>query len=85
MFTIKKQPVTQVVPITVWNEKKEKVITNIVIEPNEMNGLEKKSIADCLQTRPIDYNERLLQIIGILDNKQIEEINYALKVVFALR
>lgn len=81
----KKLPVIQVVPITVWNEKKEKVITNIVIEPNEMNGLEKKSIADCLQTRPIDYNERLLQIIGILDNKQIEEIKYALKVVFALR
>jgi len=55
-------PVIQVVPITAWNEKKSMIKTNVVIEPTETNGLTKKFVADCLQTRPIDHKLRLVRI-----------------------
>ena len=69
-------------PITSWSEKKALIKTNIEIEPSTINGLAKKSIADCLQTRPIDYKYRLVKIIGKLTSKQIEEIDEALAIVF---
>ena len=77
-------PVIQVVPITAWSEKKAKIITNIEIEPLETNGLTKKSIADCLQTRPIDYRFRLVNILGKLSTDNISKIDQALKIVFDL-
>jgi mRNA interferase MazF len=48
-------PVIQVVPITEWSAKKVQIKTNIELKPSQENGLAKKSIADCLQTRPIDH------------------------------
>lgn len=78
-------PVIQVVPITAWSEKKAQVRTNIEILPLPANGLTKKSIADCLQTRPIDHRMRLVKIRGRLDESQMREIDRALKIVFDLR
>lgn len=77
-------PVIQVVPITEWNEKKAKIKTNVEIIPSLINGLTKKSIADCLQTRPIDYSLRLVKIRGKLEDEIIVKINESLKIVFAL-
>ncbi|MBU0765517.1 MAG: type II toxin-antitoxin system PemK/MazF family toxin [Bacteroidetes bacterium] len=77
-------PVIQMVPITEYNDKKGRIITNVVIEPSNNNGLTKLSVADCLQTRPIDYRKRLMEIIGILSNNDILKINKALKIVFDL-
>ncbi len=77
-------PVVQVVPITEWNSKKAKIITNIEINPSTLNGLTKKSIADCLQTRPIDLRFRLRQIRGELESEIMLKIDEALKIVFAL-
>ncbi len=77
-------PVIQVVPITEWNAKKEKIKTNVVIRPSALNGLTKISIADCLQTRPIDRNIRLIDIRGELELDIIQQVNFALKIVFAL-
>ncbi|MFN8358063.1 MAG: type II toxin-antitoxin system PemK/MazF family toxin [Spirosomataceae bacterium] len=79
-----KVPVIQVVPITEWNEKKGAIITNVTIEPSAENGLIKKSIADCLQTRPVDYRQRLVNLRGKLDNESLIKIDQALKFVFAL-
>lgn len=42
------------------------------------------SIADCLQTRPIDRNIRLIDIRGELELDIIQQVNFALKMVFAL-
>jgi len=78
-------PVIQVVPLTGWNEKKERILTNVVIEPDTANSLSKKSVADCLQTRPIDHRFRLVQIRGELASGDIARIDEALKVVFALK
>jgi mRNA interferase MazF len=80
-----KVPVIQVVPVTAWNEKKSLIKTNVEIEPTESNGLTKKSIADCLQTRPVDYKLRLVKIRGRLSSELIERIDEALAIVFGIR
>lgn len=80
-----KVPVIQVVPITAWNERKGLIKTNVVISPSKENGLTKKSVADCLQTRPIDHRHRLVKIRGNLTRIDMEEISQALKVIFALK
>jgi mRNA interferase MazF len=77
-------PVVQVVPITGWTEKKSAIITNVVIDQTEDNGLRKRSVADCLQTRPIDHRLRLVRVRGSLEAQTMEEIDRALKAVFAL-
>jgi mRNA interferase MazF len=77
-------PVIQVVPITEWSEKKSLIKTNIELGPSKSNGLIKKSIADCLQTRPVDHRHRLVKIRGSLSPDKISEINQALKIVFEL-
>jgi mRNA interferase MazF len=80
-----KLPVIQVVPITEWNEKKGRILTNVTIEPTEKNGLSKKSVADCLQTRPIDNRQRLVGIKGKLEKDKIDVLDKALKIVFNLK
>ena len=77
-------PVIQVVPITAWSEKKDRIRTNVTLLPHLKNGLTKKSVADCLQTRPIDHRFRLVKIRGELSIEEMERIDGALKVVFAL-
>jgi mRNA interferase MazF len=80
-----KVPVIQVVPITAWNEKKGRIKTNVVISPAPKNGLTKKSVADCLQARPIDHRFRLVKVRGKLSNEEMEKMDEALKIVFALK
>jgi mRNA interferase MazF len=77
-------PVIQVVPVTAWNEKKGKIRSNVTIEPTIENNLTKISVADCLQTRPIDYKHRIVKIIGKLSSQKINEIDDAIKIVFGL-
>jgi len=79
-----KLSVIQVVPITAWSEKKALIKTNVEILPSSVNGLSKKSIADCLQTRPIDYRFRMVRVRGRLESSYILAIDKALKVVFDL-
>jgi len=77
-------PVIQVVPITAWNEKKSAIITNVTLMPSDKNGLTKQSIADCLQTRPIDHRHRLLRVRGQISAEELDQIDAALRIVFAL-
>jgi mRNA interferase MazF len=77
-------PVIQVVPITAWRAKKAKIATNVEINPSRSNGLSKKSVADCLQTRPIDHRHRVVRIRGELTHSKMNEIDQALKSVFEL-
>ena len=79
-----KVPVIQVVPITAWSSKKTRISTNVEIYPTKVNGLSKKSIADCLQTRPIAHRHRLSEFRGKLSSSKLEEIDHALKIVFEL-
>lgn len=77
-------PVIQVVPITGWTEKKGRIRTNIEIMPDKSNGLAKKSIADCLQTRPVDHRYRMAKIRGELASEEMDRIDEALRIVFGL-
>jgi mRNA interferase MazF len=78
-------PIIQVVPLTEWNEKKARILTNVEISPTTENGLTKLSIADCLQTRPIDHRMRLIKIRGNLTANDLQSIDSALKKVFDLK
>ena len=77
-------PVIQVVPVTAWSEKKACIVTNVEIVPSSHNGLTKKSVVDCLQTRPIDHHVRLVNIRGQLEDEVMAKIDDALKIVFDL-
>ncbi|MFO1420676.1 MAG: type II toxin-antitoxin system PemK/MazF family toxin [Candidatus Competibacteraceae bacterium] len=77
-------PIIQVVPVTEWSPKKAQIRTNVEIEPSPRNGLSKKSVADCLQTRPINHRVRLIKIRGELDQTTMQALDQALKIVFAL-
>jgi mRNA interferase MazF len=77
-------PVIQVVPITEWSEKKARIMTNVSLEPSSENGLSKRSIADCLQTRPIDYRQRMVRVRGMLSAEDLQEIDRSLLRVFGL-
>ncbi|MEZ4865524.1 MAG: type II toxin-antitoxin system PemK/MazF family toxin [Caldilineaceae bacterium] len=78
-------PVIQVVPLTEWSQKKSKITTNIEIHPTSQNGLSKLSLADCLQTRPIDYRYRLVRVRGEISKSDLQKIEQALKQIFDLR
>ena len=77
-------PVVQVIPVTEWSEKKARILTNCVLEPTAENGLEKRSVADCLQTRPIDWKSRFVRLRGHLSDSEIKALEKALRLVFAL-
>ena len=77
-------PVIQVVPLTAWSARKARIITNVDVVPSSRNGLTKKSVADCLQTRPIDHRARLVKVRGELEDEVMTKIDDALKIVFAL-
>ena len=77
-------PVIQVVPLTAWSARKARIITNVEIVPSSRNGLTKKSVADCLQTRPVDHRARLVKVRGELEDMVMTKIDDALKIVFAL-
>lgn len=79
-----KVPVIQVVPVTEWNARKARIKTNIEITPSPSNGLTKISIADCLQTRPVDHCQRLVKIRGELPPAKMVEIDQSLRIVFEL-
>lgn len=75
-------PVIQVVPITAWTDKKVKIYTNVELKSSKSSGISKKSIADCLQTRPIDSRYRIRKILGKLSQSKIQEIDKSLRIVF---
>lgn len=77
-------PIIQVVPLTAWSVRKAGIITNAEIVPSTNNGLTKKSVADCLQTRPIDHRARLVRVRGALEDGTVKKIDNALKIVFDL-
>lgn len=75
-------PVIQVVPLTAWSGRKARIITNVEIVPSCRNGLTKKSVADCLQTRPVDHRARFVNVRGELEDEDMAKIDDALKIVF---
>ena len=80
-----KLTVIQVVPITDWSSKKSRIVTNVTLISNQNNGLDKKSIADCLQTRPVDYTKRFVRKRGSISPQNLQKIDEALMMIFSLK
>lgn len=80
----RKVPVVQIVPLTAWSKRKAAIITNVTVEPSTGNGLSKRSVADCLQTRPIDRRHRIVALRGTLEPETMTHLDEALRIVFAL-
>ena len=80
-----KLTVIQVVPITGWSSQKDRILTNVTLIPDRDNGLDKKSIADCLQTRPVDYTKRFVRKRGKIDPQSLQKIDEALAIIFGLK
>jgi len=55
-----------------------------MLEPTTENGLTKYSVADCLQTRSVDYKERLVSVLGIVTDDDLKKIDKAIKIVFGI-
>jgi mRNA interferase MazF len=77
-------PLVQVVPLTAWSEKKARIITNVEIIPSPRNGLIKRSVADCIQSRPMDHRARCVNVRGEMEAAFMTQIDDALKIVFDL-
>ncbi len=77
-------PIIQVAPLTAWSAKKARIVTNVEISPTASNGCSKPSVADCLQTRPVDRRARLVRVRGTLAEADLQKIDEALKLVFSL-
>jgi mRNA interferase MazF len=77
-------PVIQIVPLTAWSEKKASIVTNVEVAPSPENALDKLSLADCLQTRPVDHRARLARVRGQVSPEVLRQVDQALKIVFSL-
>lgn len=79
-----RSPVILVVPVTGYSVKKAQITWMVKLDPSKENGLDKLSLADCLQVRSIDHNHRLTQIRGLLSETEMNEIDKKLKLVLDL-
>lgn len=69
-----------VVPITRWNPLWDNNPFFINLEPNLMNGLKKRSVADCFQIRAISHN-RFSEKIGEISVDEIGMIKKAIALI----
>ena len=65
------------VPLTSWKNKHDNIIWLVPVEPTIRNGLNKKSVADLLQTRCVSV-ERFESKVGFVSIEIIQEIVAAL-------
>ena len=56
-------PVKLVAPLTEWKDYLDQNVWHVKIEPDSLNGLEKKSTVDTLQLRGVDI-QRFIQRLG---------------------
>ena len=69
-----------VVPLTAWSPYWEKNPFFVTLEPDEKNGLQKKSVIDCFQIRAISH-ERFLEKIGYVSDNEIHLIKKSITLI----
>ncbi len=71
-----------VIPITAWRNDFANIPWLVPIESSELNGLQKLSTANPLQTRAVSiYQDRFGAKIGTLENEVLEQVVLALALV----
>lgn len=73
-------PVKLVAPITGWKQSFERNQWHVLIEPDEMNGLKKRSAVDALQLRSL-YISRFQERMGRVAADMMEEVAFAVGLV----
>lgn len=76
-------PLRVIVPITEWKDRFAVAPWLVLVEPDEKNGLEKRSAADAFQVRSVSQ-ERFARRLGSLAPRYLRAINRALAAVLAL-
>jgi mRNA interferase MazF len=79
-----KLPLKIIIPVTDWKDRYEIAPWMIRLVPDSVNLLTKISSADCFQIRSISA-ERFIKKIGDIDNKTMEKIRRAIKVVLTIQ
>jgi mRNA interferase MazF len=74
-------PLKVIAPITDYKGKYEEVLWFVRLQPNRNNGLNKLSVIDLFQVRSVS-EERFIKRIGQISSEELEEVKYALKLVF---
>ncbi len=69
-----------VVPITGWKKQWKENPFLVAVEPNNQNGLQKKSEIDCFQIRAISH-VRFAGLIGKIADNQIVELKKAISLI----
>jgi mRNA interferase MazF len=70
-------PLRILVPITDWDERYEKYVWMIMLDPDAANGLTKTSAADAFQVRSASL-ERFLERVGTLVPEQVNRVAAAI-------
>ncbi len=73
-------PLKVIVPITEWQEHFQGAIWLVRIEPDDRNGLAKRSAIDTFQIRSVSTT-RFVQKIGMVSESILEEIKTAVRAV----
>ena len=69
-----------VVPVTAWRPSWKNHPFFVTLEPNDQNGLQKKSVVDCYQPRAVSH-ERFHKRIGTLPASAIDRIKTAVALI----
>ena len=69
-----------VVPVTGWNPDWDNNPFFVSLEPNMVNGLQKKSMVDCFQIRAISY-KRFTEKIGDISQDEFDLIKKAISLI----
>jgi mRNA interferase MazF len=77
-------PVKVVVPLTGWDDRYERSIWHVRIDPSPTNGLTKSSSADAMQIRTVSL-ERFVDIIGHLTEEQMSDVASAVAIVLGIQ
>lgn len=76
-------PLKVIVPITEWKDKYNDVPWMVRLEPDGVNGLDKRSVADTFQVRSLSET-RFIKRLGALSEIKMHEISKALATVLSI-
>lgn len=69
-----------VAPVTGWKARWQDHPFFVPLDPNPINGLEKKSAVDCFQLRAVSH-ERFVQKIGSVSGLELDEMKKAIALI----
>jgi len=80
---IGKLPLKVIVPITEWREQFGQHPWFVKLEPNDQNGLDKLSAADCFQVKSLSI-DRFVRQRGVLSEDEVADIVSAVGIVIQI-